>query len=65
MEEIATIFGGLGRLVAVAGGGVSAVAIAYAGILWMTSSGAPHQSVKVRVALLLAAGGLVLVVAFT
>lgn len=33
MDEISTIFGSLSRLLAIVGGGISTVAVCYAGIL--------------------------------
>ena len=61
MDEITTIFGSLSRLLAIVGGGISTVAVCYAGILWMTSSGDPQNMSKARMALLGAVGGLIIV----
>ena len=61
MDEITTIFGSLSRLMAIVGGGISTVAICYAGILWMTSSGDPQNMSKARMALMGAVGGLIIV----
>ena len=43
------------------GGGLSAIAVCYAGILWMTSSGDPQKTGQARLALMGAIGGLVVV----
>ena len=61
MDEITTIFGSLSRLIAIVGGGISTVAVCYAGILWMTSSGDPQNMSKARMALMGAVGGLIIV----
>ncbi len=61
MDEISTIFGSLSRLLAIVGGGISTVAVCYAGILWMTSSGDPQNMSKARMALMGAVGGLIIV----
>lgn len=61
MDEITTIFGSLSRLLAIVGGGISTVAVCYAGILWMTSSGDPQNMSKARMALMGAVGGLIIV----
>lgn len=61
MDEITTIFGSLSRLLAIVGGGISTVAVCYAGVLWMTSSGDPQNMSKARMALMGAVGGLIIV----
>ena len=61
MDEITTIFGGIGRLLAIVGGGISAISVCYSGIMWMTASGDPQNMAKARTALLGAVGGLVIV----
>ena len=61
MDELTTIFGSLSRLLAIVGGGISTVAVCYAGILWMTSSGDPQNMSKARMALMGAIGGLIIV----
>ena len=61
MDEIASIFNNIGLLVAVVGGGISVVAIGYAGIQWMTSSGDPQKMGQARMGLMGAVGGLVIV----
>ena len=61
MDELTTIFGSLSRLMAIVGGGISTLAICYAGILWMTSSGDPQNMSKARMALMGAVGGLIIV----
>ena len=61
MEELGSIFGSLSRLMGIVGGGISTVAVCYAGILWMTSSGDPQNMSKARMALMGAVGGLVIV----
>ena len=49
------------RLLAVVGGGISAIAFCYAGILWMTASGDPQKMGQARTAIFGAIGGLVIV----
>ena len=61
MEELASIFGSIARLMAIIGGGLSAIAVCYAGILWMTASGDPQKMGQARTALMGAVGGLVVV----
>ncbi len=61
MDELSSIFNNLGLLVAVVGGGISVVAIGYAGIQWMTSSGDPQKMGQARMGLMGAVGGLVIV----
>ena len=61
MEELATIMGNVARLLAIVGGGLSAVAVCYAGIMWMTASGDPNKMGQARMALMGAVGGLVIV----
>ena len=52
--------GNIARLVVFIGGGFSAIAICYAGFLWMTSAGDPQKSGQARLALFSAVGGLVI-----
>ena len=61
MDELIGLFQGGTRLLAVFGGGLSSVCIAWAGVLWMTSSGDPQKVSQARMALMGAAGGLVIV----
>ena len=61
MEELASIFSSIARLLAIIGGGLSAIAVCYAGILWMTASGDPQKMGQARTALMGAVGGLVVV----
>ncbi len=61
MEELANIFTSIGRLLAIVGGGLSAICVCYAGILWMTASGDPGKMGQARTALIGAIGGLVVV----
>ena len=53
--------GGVGRLVAIFGGALSAVFIAWAGILWMFSAGDPQGMAKARMALIGAVVGLIVI----
>ena len=48
MDDISNIMGNITRLLALVGGGLAAVAIAYAGIQWMTASGDPQKMAQVR-----------------
>ena len=61
MEELSSVMSNVARLVAMVGGGLSAIAVCYAGILWMTSSGDPQKTGQARLALMGAIGGLVVV----
>ena len=61
MDELASIFNNVARLVAIVGGGISTVALCYAGIMWMTASGDPQKMGQARMALMGAIGGLVIV----
>ena len=61
MEELASIFSSIARLLAIIGGGISAIAVCYAGIMWMTASGDPNKMGQARTALMGAVGGLVVV----
>ena len=61
MEELGSIFAGIGNLLAVIGGGLSALAVCYAGILWITDSGDPGKMAQARTALMGVVGGLVVV----
>ena len=61
MEELASIFSSIARLLAIIGGGLSAICVCYAGILWMTASGDPQKMGQARTALMGAVGGLVVV----
>ena len=61
MQELATVMSNIARLLAIVGGGLSAIAVCYAGILWMTASGDPQKMGQARMALMGAVGGLVIV----
>ena len=61
MDDISNIMGNITRLLAIFGGGLAAVAIAYAGIQWMTASGDPQKMAQVRMGVIGAVGGLILV----
>ena len=61
MNDISNIMGNITVLLALVGGGLAAVAIAYAGIQWMTASGDPQKMAQVRMAVIGVVGGLVLV----
>ena len=61
MEELGSVMGNVARLVAMVGGGLSAIAVCYAGILWMTSGGDPQKAGQARLALMGAIAGLVIV----
>ena len=61
MDELASIFNNVARLVAIVGGGISTVALCYAGIMWMTASGDPQKMGQARMVLMGAIGGLVIV----
>lgn len=61
MEELINLAGGVGRLVAIFGGALSAVFIGWAGVLWMLSAGDPQGMAKARMALIGAIVGLVVI----
>ena len=61
MNDISNIMGNVTILLALVGGGLSAVALAYAGIMWMTASGDPQKMAQVRTAVIGVVGGLILV----
>ena len=61
MSDISNIMGNITILLAVFGGGLAAVSIAYCGIQWMLSSGDPQKMAQVRMGVIGAVGGLVLV----
>ena len=61
MESILVIVGGVARLLAILGGVLSAVFIAYAGIQWMSASGDPQKMATARNSLIGALVGLVIV----
>ena len=61
MNDISNIMGNVTTLLALVGGGLSAVALAYAGIMWMTASGDPQKMAQVRTAVIGVVGGLILV----
>ena len=61
MDELIMLAGGVGRLVAIFGGALSAVFIAWAGVLWMFSAGDPQAMAKARMALIGVVVGLVVI----
>ena len=61
MDDLVGVFQGSTRLLAALGGGISAVCVAWAGILWMTSSGEPQKLAQARMAVIGALGRLVVV----
>ena len=61
MQELTSLMENVARLLAVLGGGISAIAFCYAGILWMTASGDPQKMGQARTAIFGAVGGLVIV----
>ncbi len=61
MDEITVLGGSLTRLIAIVGGSVSGVCIAYAGLMWMMSQGDPQNASKARMGLFGAIIGLIIV----
>ena len=61
MNDISNIMGNITLLIAIFGGGLAAVAVGYAGIQWMTAQGDPQKIAQVRMGVIGALGGLVLV----
>ena len=61
METIIDVVGGIGRVVAIFGGVLSAVFVAYAGIQWMTATGDPQKMSQARMSLIGAVVGLIIV----
>ena len=61
MQELIMVMNSVATLLAVVAGGLSVVAVCYAGILWMTASGDPQKMGQARMALMGAIGGLVIV----
>ena len=61
MNDISNIMGNITVMLALVGGGLAAVALAYAGIQWMTASGDPQKMAQVRMAVIGVVGGLILV----
>ena len=61
MDDISNIMGNITRMLAICGGGLAAVAITYAGIQWMLASGDPQKMAQVRMGVIGAVGGLILV----
>ncbi len=61
MSDISNIMGNITILLAVLGGGLAGVAIAYSGVQWMLASGDPQKMAQVRMGVIGAVGGLVLV----
>ena len=61
METIISVIGNVARVVALLGGVLSAVFIAYAGIQWMTATGDPQRMSQARMSLIGAVIGLVIV----
>ena len=61
MDDISNVMGNITRMLAIFGGGLAAVAIAYVGIQWMLASGDPQKMAQVRMGVIGAVGGLILV----
>ena len=61
MDELASIMNSVARLMAIIAGGLSVIALCYAGILWMTASGDPGKMGQARGALMGAVVGLIIV----
>ena len=61
MDEITILGGSLTRLIAIVGGSVSGVCIAYAGLMWMMSQGDPQNASKARMGLFGSIIGLIIV----
>ena len=61
MSELGLLVGGIARLLMMLGGGVCAIMVGYAGIMWMMSGGDPQGMAKARMALFGALGGLLIV----
>ena len=61
MDTIITVVGGIARAVALFGGTLAAVFVAYAGILWMMAGGDPQKMAQARSALIGSVVGLVIV----
>ena len=61
MDTIITVVGGIAKAVAIFGGTLAAVFVAYAGILWMIAAGDPQRMVQARSALIGAVVGLIIV----
>ena len=61
MEEVVSIFGSVTRLLAIIGGGVAAVCVAWVGIQFMTGAGDPQKMAQARMGLIGVVGGLILV----
>ncbi len=61
MDEITVLGGSLTRLIAIVGGSVSGVCIAYAGLMWMMSQGDPQNASKARMGLFGSIIGLIIV----
>ena len=61
MEGILAVVDNATRFVAILGGALAAVFVAYTGILWMTSGGEPQKVAQARGALIGVLAGLILV----
>ncbi len=61
MESILSVVGGIAHLVAILGGLISAVFIAWAGIQWMTAAGDPQRMSQARLSLIGTVIGLIIV----
>ena len=61
MDTIITVVGGVARAVALFGGTLAAVFVAYAGILWMVAGGDPQKMAQARNALIGSVVGLIIV----
>ncbi len=61
MESILSVVGGIAHLVAILGGLISAVFVAWAGIQWMTAAGDPQRMSQARLSLIGTVIGLIIV----
>lgn len=61
MDELGNVTGSVTRLLAAVGGGVSAIMVCYAGLMWMLSGGDPQGMAKAKMGFMGALGGLVVV----
>ena len=61
MDTIITVVGGIAKAVAIFGGTLAAVFVAYAGILWMIAAGDPQRMAQARSALIGSVVGLIIV----
>ena len=61
MDELSNVTGSITRLIAAVGGGVSAIMVCYAGVMWMMSGGDPQGMAKAKMGFMGALGGLIVV----